>query len=159
MNSLTGRFLGLTILFVMLAEVLIFVPSVARFRADYLQVRLERGQIASLALLGNDMLEMDLEEELLENAGVYNVVLVRDDYRQLMLSSPIPSEVDATFDMRGATAFELIRDAIACLSFADEKVIRVIGSPVQDGGTQIEVTLDASHCGPRCWNMGAIFSC
>ncbi len=143
MNSLTGRFLGLTILFVMLAEVLIFVPSVARFRADYLQARLERAQIASLALLGNDMLDMDLEEELLENAGVYNVVLVRDDYRQLMLSSPIPSDVDATFDMRSATAFTLIRDAIACLSFADDKVIRVIGSPVREGGNQIEVTLDA----------------
>ena len=59
MHSLTGRFLGLTIAFVMLAEVLIFVPSVSRFRADYLQARLERGQIASLALLGNDMLDTD----------------------------------------------------------------------------------------------------
>ena len=35
-NTLSGRFLLLTVAFVMLAEVLIFVPSVARFRADYL---------------------------------------------------------------------------------------------------------------------------
>ena len=32
LNSLSGRFLVLTTVFVMLAEVLIFVPSVARFR-------------------------------------------------------------------------------------------------------------------------------
>ena len=48
-NSLSGRFLVLTMVFVMLAEILIFVPSVARFREDYLLARLERAQIASLA--------------------------------------------------------------------------------------------------------------
>jgi hypothetical protein len=45
--------------------------------------RLERAQIASLALLANDMIEPDLEYELLKNAGVYNVVLRRDETRQL----------------------------------------------------------------------------
>ena len=55
-NTLSGRFLILTIVFVMLAEVLIFVPSVARFRQDYLNTRLERAQIASLALEAEDML-------------------------------------------------------------------------------------------------------
>ena len=56
LNSLSGRFLILTIVFVMLAEVLIFVPSIARFREDYLLTRLERAQIASLALLADDMI-------------------------------------------------------------------------------------------------------
>ena len=42
LNSLSGRFLILTTVFVMLAEVLIFVPSVARYREDYLVDRLER---------------------------------------------------------------------------------------------------------------------
>ena len=46
MNSLSGRFLLLTVIFVMLAEVLIFVPSVARFREDFLLSRIERAQIA-----------------------------------------------------------------------------------------------------------------
>ena len=48
LNTLSGRFLLLTIAFVMLAEVFIFVPSVARFREDYLLSRLERAQIAAL---------------------------------------------------------------------------------------------------------------
>ena len=65
LNSLSGRFLILTTVFVMLAEVLIFVPSIARFRQDYLASRLERAQIASLALLADDMLDSALEAELL----------------------------------------------------------------------------------------------
>ena len=36
LNTLSGRFLILTVVFVMIAEVLIFVPSIARFRADYM---------------------------------------------------------------------------------------------------------------------------
>ncbi len=96
LNSLSGRFLILTILFVMLAEVLIFVPSVARFRENYLLARLDRAQIASLALLADDMLSPEVEAELLKNAQVYNVVLRRDEIRQLALSSPIPRPVTAT---------------------------------------------------------------
>ena len=99
-NSLSGRFLLLTIGFVMLAEILIFVPTVARFREDYLLLRLEKAQIASLALLANDMIDMDLEEELLDNAGVFNVVLRRDQIRQLILSSTIPAPVTGTYDLR-----------------------------------------------------------
>ena len=63
-NSLSGRLLILTTIFVMLAEILIFVPSVARFREDYLRDRLERAQIASLTLLAQDMLDPELEAEL-----------------------------------------------------------------------------------------------
>jgi len=140
-NSLSGRFLLLTILFVMLAEVMIFVPSVARFREDFLLLRLEKAQIASLALLADDMIDEDLEKELLDNAGVYNVVLRRNEMRQLVLSSPIPGEVSASFDLRDATPYALIRDAIKRLLDPQPRIIRVMGEPVQKAGLLIEVTM------------------
>ncbi len=141
LNSLSGRFLILTVTFVMLAEVLIFVPSVARFREDYLLTRLERAQIASLVLLADDMIDPALEEELLENADVFNVVLRRDEMRELVLSSPPPWPVNQSFDLRRQTPFDLMRDAIARLVDPDPKVIRVIGQPVRMGGELIEVTM------------------
>ena len=143
MNSLSGRFLILTTVFVMLAEVLIFVPSIARFREDFLLNRLERAQIASLALLADDMLAEDLEAELLANAGVYNVVLRRDEVRQLMLSSPIPDPIADTFDLRDASPWVLIRDAISRFLKPENEVIRVIGEPVKGAGLLIEVTMDS----------------
>ncbi|ABA80240.1 sensor histidine kinase [Rhodobacter sphaeroides] len=142
LNTLSGRFLMLTAAFVMLAEVLILVPSVARFREDYLLLRLEKAQIASLALLAaDDMIAPDLEAELLANAGVYNVVLRRDEVRQLVLSSPIPVPVEQTYDLRFAGPLGLIRDTF--MDVLDKQgVIRVIGEPVESGGQQIEVALE-----------------
>jgi len=141
-NTLSGRFLILTVIFVMLAEVFIFVPSVARFREDYLLARLERAQIASLALLATDgMIEDALEAELLENAEVLNVVLRRDAVRQLILSTDDMPQVAASFDLRDPSPWVLMRDALARLANPEPQVIRVIGEPVREAGLLIEVTM------------------
>jgi signal transduction histidine kinase len=142
-GSLSGRFLVLTVAFVMLAEVLIFVPSMARFRADFLQLRLEQAQIASLALLATDgAITPELEAELLRNAQVLNVVLRRDEMRQLVLSSPIRDEVAETYDLRLAGPWALIADAMVQLWNPDNRVVRVIGHPTQEAGLLIEVTME-----------------
>ncbi len=144
-NSLSGRFLLLTVAFVMLAEVLIFVPSVARHREDYLLLRLERAQIASLALLATDeMISPELEKELLANAGVYNVILRRDEMRQLILSSPVPQPISATYNLRDATFFSQIGDALMVLVQPGNRMIQVIGNPTQAAGLLIEVTIDTA---------------
>lgn len=142
LNTLSGRFLILTVIFVMLAEVLIFVPSIASYRADFLLTRLKQAQIAALTQLATeDIIMPELETELLANAEVYNVVLRRDDVRQLVLSAPVPGEIHATYDLREAGPWELIRDAFAMLLDPQNRIVRVIGYPVQDAGTLIEVTM------------------
>jgi len=143
-RTLSGRFLLLTIIFVMLAEVFIFVPSVARFREDYLQQRLELAQLASLALLAtnDDMVSPELADELLANAEVLNIVLRRNEMRELILSSPLVKPVMFTYDLRDASAFQLIKDALATLFINQEEVVRVIGRPVKGAGIEIETTLE-----------------
>jgi signal transduction histidine kinase len=142
-NSLSGRFLILSIIFVMLAEVLIFVPSVARFREEYLIAKLEKSQIASLSVLASERggVGPELAQELLDNAGVFNVVLRRDLARQLVLSSPIPGQITTMVDLRDISAIELMRGAMMQLLGPSEGVIRVISAPTQSAGTQIEVTM------------------
>ena len=140
-NSLSGRILVLTIVFVMLAEVMIFVPSVARFREDYLRERLERGQIASLTLLSGGEVDEMLEYEILKNAEVFTVMLDRDDVRTLALGKPMPSDITATYDMRAQTSWTLIKDAMLLLVRPKDTVIKVIGEPVKEAGMLIEVTL------------------
>jgi signal transduction histidine kinase len=141
-NTLSGRFLILTVIFVMLAEVFIFVPSIARFREDYLLARLERAQIASLSLLATEgMIDDELETELLDNAEVLNVVLRRDAVRQLILSTDEMPQIAASFDLRAASPWVLMRDALARLAEPEPQVIRVIGEPVREAGLLIEVTM------------------
>ena len=143
LNTLSGRFLILTVVFVMLAEILIFVPSIARFRADFKLTRLKQAQIAALTQLATeDMIMPELEAELLKNAEVFNVVLRRNEVRQLVLSSPLPDAIHETYDLRMAGPWELIRDAFSCLLDSQNRIIRVIGYPVQDAGTLIEVTME-----------------
>ena len=142
-NTLSGRFLGLTILFVVIAEVLIFVPSIARFRLDYLQNRLDLAQLAALALLAtpDEMVAPDLEAELLDTAEVLNVVLRRDDVRELVLASQLPAPVVETFDIRDAESTTLMRDALRVYAARGDRIIRVIGRPSQSARSEIEVTL------------------
>ena len=144
LSSLSGRFLILTVAYVMLAEALIFVPSVAQFRKDYLLDRLERAQIASLALLAEEDINQGLEQELLTNAGVYNVVLQRDDVRELVLSSPMREPISTTFDIRDVSTPVLIFDALHAIFDRRDRILRVIGTPSEEAGQQIEITLPSA---------------
>ena len=69
-RSLSAKLLMVTVGLVMLAEVLIFVPSVAFSREVWLEDHLASGQIAGLALEANPdaTLSRELEAELLANA-------------------------------------------------------------------------------------------
>jgi signal transduction histidine kinase len=142
-NTLSGRFLGLTIVFVVIAEILIFVPSIARFRADYLQNRLELAQIAALALLATPEAEVapDLESELLATAEVLNVVLRRDEVRELVLTSPMPAPVDETFYLRPAGQLELMQDAMRVFLRQHDRIVRVVGRAEQGARSEVEITL------------------
>lgn len=142
-RSLSGRLLLLTVVIVMMTEVLVFLPSVARFREDYLLQRLHLAEIAALVLLASedDMVEETLEAELLANAGVSSIVLRRDFSRQLILQAPGDTLVDQTYDLRADDALTLIGDALAALVRPEPRTIRVIGAPMKGGGEEIEITM------------------
>jgi len=127
----------------MLAEVLLFLPSVARFREGYLQNRLERAQIASLTLIERDEISEDLAAELLENAEVFNVALRRNDVSELILWSPLPGQIDAVYDLRDASIWVLMRDAVTQLGNPSDRLLRVIDEPVKQAGSLIEVTISS----------------
>jgi len=148
-GSLSRRLLVLTILFVMLAEVLIFVPSVANFRLNWLEQRLAAAQIASLALEArpDNMVSPALREELLRNAQVYAVALHRDDARRLVLSEDMPPMVDKSFDLRGATAMDLVMDAFETIFEGEGRIVLVTGQPRFGAGESIEIVFDET---PLC---------
>ena len=70
-QGLSGKLLLLTLLFVMLGEILIFLPSIANFRLNWLKNRVAQAEIAALAVEAapDKMLSEDLKSELLAGAG------------------------------------------------------------------------------------------
>ena len=133
---------------------MIFIPSISRFRVEFLSTRLERAQIASLALLADEILSPELEKELLENAEIFNVVLRRNTTRELVLTSELPQPVHETFDLRSPSTWDLISGALKRLADPELRVIRVIGEPRLMGGSLIEVTLQTQDMRNAMINYG-----
>ncbi len=144
-RSLSARLLVLAIAFVMLAEVLIYTPSIARFRKVYLEDHLADGHLAMLALQATPerLVSRSLADELLDHTGAHNIVL-RDPAggRKLMLMRASPPRPDATFDLRRGTFVSLIADAFVTLAQRDNRVLRVIGASPKDPRVEIELILD-----------------
>ena len=61
--GLSGKLLVLTLLFVMIAEVLIYVPSIANFRLNWLQDRLSAAYTAAL-VFGASLAHLDTSPHL-----------------------------------------------------------------------------------------------
>ncbi len=142
--GLSAKLLLLTILFVMLAEVLVFVPSVSNFRRQWLMERLAAAQIASLAAEaapGGQLPKM-LRDELLEQAKVKAIAVKRADSRVLIIEMDMPDEIDASYDLRDASWLTLIGDALMVYTAPDDRVIRVVGQPGFNPGELIDVVME-----------------
>ena len=141
--GLSAKLLLLTILFVMLAEVLVFVPSVSNFRRQWLMERIAAAQIASLAAEAAPGAELPamLRDELLERAQVKAIAVKRDASRTLIIEMDMPAEIDASYDLRDASWLKLIADALMVYVMPDDRVIRVIGDPGLHQRESIEVVM------------------
>jgi signal transduction histidine kinase len=142
--GLSAKLLLLTILFVMLAEVLVFVPSVSNFRRQWLLERLAAAQIASLAAEaapGGQLPKM-LRDELLERAKVKAIAVKRADSRVLIIEMDMPHDIDASYDLRDASWLTLIADAMMVYIAPDDRVIRVLGEAGFNPGELIDVVME-----------------
>jgi signal transduction histidine kinase len=152
--GLSAKLLMLTVLFVMLAEVLIFVPSVANFRITWLTDRLTAAQLASLAAeaVPGGVVPDSLRAELLRTAQVRAVAWKRQNERRLVLPSDGSSEFEESFDFRASARdtgvwgglrlrLRLIRQALAVFLAREDRSIRVIGETGMGPGEFIEVVL------------------
>ncbi len=152
-SGLSAKLLLLTALFVMLAEVLIFVPSVANFRNNWLMQRLAAAQIASLAAEAapDGRLPQMLRDELLMKAGVRGVALKRDDLRVLILSDDMPPAIDSHYDLRTATTLENIGAGLAVFLARNDRIIRVMGKPDSTSEDTIEVVMEEQRLKSAMW--------
>ncbi len=91
--GLSARLLLLTMLFVMVAEVLIYVPSVVNFRRTWLSDRLAAAQIAALVLdaAAEESLPQELEMRLLAGVGAKAIAIRGGGKRSLLAAGDMPS--------------------------------------------------------------------
>lgn len=147
-KSLSARLLILTIVFVMIAEVLIFAPSVGRYRLTFFEEKLAAGHLAILALEAtpDNMVSDELERELLSHVGAAAVALTSPDSgKKLMLMVDTPAEIQASFDLRDANFMGLILEAIEVLGIGEDRLIRVVGPSPKNPEVLVDVVLNESE--------------
>ncbi len=154
-SSLPAKLLFLTIAFVMLAEVLIFVPSVANFRRNWLMERVMAAKIASLALEASGGAEVPerLRQELLTTAGVHAVSVRRPELRRLVLGMPDEAQIADIYDLRTENFLQLIPDALQALAASPGRLIRVIAAPDMAPGDEIDVAIDETPLRAAMWRF------
>ncbi len=142
--GLSARLLLLTIFFVMVAELLIYAPSISSFRKTYLEEHIATAHLASQTLeaMPDAMVGRDLERALLFHASAYGIVLRYQDQHALMLSEDMPPKVDVTFDLRKANFYMWIRDAFEALVQRQNRVMRVIAPSPKEPNVIVEVIMD-----------------
>ncbi len=147
MRSLSSRLLVLTIFFVMLSELLIFVPSMANFRMRYLEDKLAGSALAFLALQAapDNMVSQDLADELLQNVGAYSVMPMEHGHTSPKLEGvlrlKLPPAVQVSFDLRQVTAWQEFRDAILTCLRSDDRTLAVSGVAPREPDLPLQITL------------------
>jgi len=139
--GLAGRVVLLVIGFVMLAEIMIYVPSVANFRDNWLRDRLSAASAAVLLLDATSQQVPDrLVFDALETVRAYTIALKLPDSRRLLASGDMPPRVDVRYDLREATFVDSIGAAFRTLTTRRNRTIAVIG-PAPMGGEYLEITM------------------
>jgi signal transduction histidine kinase len=141
--GLSGKLLVLTLLFVMMAEVLIYVPSVANFRLTWLRDRLAAAHTAALVLdaAPSGMVPESLAKQILNSVGAHAVAMKVEQQRRLLAVSDVPGEVYREFDMRDVSWWSAIVDAFHAMTDPRDSLLRVIG-PAPRGGEFVEIIID-----------------
>jgi hypothetical protein len=141
--GLSGKLLVLTILFVMMAEVLIYVPSVANFRLTWLRDKLAAAHTAALVLdaAPSGMVPESLARQILNSIGARAVAMKVEQQRRLLAVSDMPEQLHREFDMRDVSWVSAIVDAFHAMTDPRDAVLRVIG-PAPRGGEFVEIVID-----------------
>ena len=135
--GLSSKLLLLTVAFVMIGEILIFVPSIANFRTNWLANKLATARVASVAISTTDEVPMSLEATLVRLTGALALAIQNDDRRRMIFrtSGLVPPDYEVRLgDMR---PFNAIVESFETL-FNGDRVMRVIDRPI-DGEVALEM--------------------
>ena len=153
--GLSGKLLVLTVLFVMIAEVLIYVPSMANFRVNWLKDRLASAHTAALVLDAvppRDSVPEGLTRRILDDVGAMAIAMKMGNTRRLLAISDKLPPVAHDYDMREVTAYGAIVDAVVTLFCGKHDLMRVVG-PAPMGGDFIEIVMQEEPLQRAMWRF------
>ncbi len=140
--GLSGKLLALTVLFVMFATMLTFVPSIATKRLSWLTDRLATAAAAGIVIDGLPSLALPrgLQDNILMATGAKAIVLRKKTTARMIVISKMPPMVNVTYDLTRLSTLGSMGDALNELLFGGQRIISVSG-PIGNG-MSIELVMD-----------------
>jgi signal transduction histidine kinase len=144
--SLSNKLLLLTLAFVMMAEILIYIPSIANFRNVWLQEKLDAAQLVALAASASPQaaLPADLEERMLRAIGVEAIAVKTQGQRWIIAGDDMPSEPAAEHDLTSLKPLDSARAAFTTLLGRSSQLVMITGKP-PPGSERFEVVVRESR--------------
>nr|WP_238204457.1 HAMP domain-containing sensor histidine kinase [Methylobacterium aerolatum] len=141
--GLSGRLFLVTVAFVVVAEVLTFVPAVANYRLEWMDDRLAAAQVAALVLDGRSVEPVSeaLESRLLAGVNARAIAVRGNGVQRLLAIEPTPEAVADTVDLAQTSTWNALRGAWRTLVAPVSEPIRVTGRG-KAGFSQVEILLD-----------------
>ncbi len=143
-HSLSGRLLLLTIFYVMIGEVLIFVPSIGQYYRELLGNHIEAAELAFLpfTLPGGNELPETMRSAILKRAGAAAVFLTLPDQRLYFDLGKQPNTVDVTVDLSKAGIGTEMIEGLSCLFHGGDRMLHVIAPSRIKGAKSIDLILN-----------------
>ncbi|SEQ60252.1 signal transduction histidine kinase /histidine kinase [Faunimonas pinastri] len=136
----------LTIVFFTLAELLIYIPSVANFWNTWLQERLDSASLASLVDSAAPGMEIppELERRMLDMIGVEGIASFADNRSWVMGQDNLSADVVAEYDLPLVTPLNSMMAAVSTLFSSGDQLMIVRGQPPA-GHERFEIILRRSE--------------
>ena len=158
LRSLRMKLLLLTILFVLIAEALVFIPSVSKHRVGWLQERIERAYIASesLEMAPETVSIADKAKRLFASAEILGVTIERNGRSELIAAPDLAMLHDARLsmlDLQQRPWPRQIADAISVMFSSERKYFLVSSRPAGEPEVMLEIVVDSAPLKTELWRF------
>lgn len=126
-RGLSMKLLVLTVLFITLAELFIFLPSLANFRLSWLDERLSTAAAVGIVLVDSDpeSLSGAVQDDVLRALGAMALAVRDEGSARLLAAADMPHDIDLHVDLGSASPLGEVHEALYTLFFGGERVLRV----------------------------------
>ena len=142
--GLAGRLIGLVAGFVMIAQVMIYVPAIANMRYNWVRHHLAGAVTAAYVLehAPDRALSDDFARDLLKQVGARLIVLDQDSTRRILAAGDLPDKIDEFDDLRESDWPRLLGAAFRSLTSPPGRVLTFLSAAPGHSDDSIEVTMD-----------------
>ena|SRR5271170_202083 len=156
--GLAARLLLLTVGFVLLTQVIFFVPRVAAYRDSQLRDRLSAAYTAALVFgaASEGMLTKELTKEILDSVGAQTIAIKTHNTRRLLAMADAPPPVTDSYDLRDSTTMDSIASTFRGFFAPKNAVLKVVGQAPM-GGDFLEITLYEKRITDVVWGYAGRF--